>query len=139
MKEGFKVKKDQKVKVLTESLKGEKGLIVSAIVNELKAEKIGQYSLLKANLKDDAGTKNLIEVLDMAVQGKSKDDALKTLQDTVKQTGFRSANSLVNYTYQLKEDSRLNLLTILQETKGSALLKKAVNSLLSDEVYEYTS
>ena len=133
------MKKDQKVKVLTESLKGEKGLIVSAIVNELKAEKIGQYSLLKANLKDATGTKNLTTVLDLSVQGKGKDDALKEVQDTIKLTGFRSANSLVNYVYQLKEDSRLNLLTILQEDQGSALLKKAVNSLLDDAVYEYTS
>ena len=133
------MKKDQKVKVLTESLKGEKGLIVSAIVNELKAEKIGQYSLLKANLKDVAGTNNLTTVLDLSVQGKGKDDALKEVQDTIKLTGFRSANSLVNYVYQLKEDSRLNLLTILQEDQGSALLKKAVNSLLDDSVYEYTS
>ena len=129
------MKKADKEKVLANSLKGEKGLIKAVLLTELTGQKIGQYNVLQHNTKTADLAKGLIKVIDLAVNGTEKDEALKAVQAEIKGSGFASAESVINYTYQLKEGSLINLQSVFAEKNGIELVQKSVADLLNNYVY----
>ena len=131
------MKREQKLKVVKGALSGVTGIfkgVFSSIIADLK---IGQLVLLDRVLQDKTAIKDLQKVLTAIDEGKDQEQITADLQDKIKGTGFKSANSLINFSLQLKEDQAMNLHGSLQEEGSLKDLHKAIAYLLDN--YEYTT
>jgi len=131
------MKREQKLKVVKGALSEVKGIfkgVFSSIIADLK---IGQLVLLDRVLQDKTAIKDLQKVFTAIDEGKTHEQITADLQDKIKGTGFKSANSLINFGLQLKEDQAMNLQGSLEEEGSLKDLHKAIAYLLDH--YEYTT
>ena len=123
--------KDWKIEILNKLFAEVQGMGKVIAINLLSSVGIGQLVLIDKVVADSKATKNLLSV----IQAVNSEADFSDLEKSIKGKGFTQATSLINFTVQLKPDSRLMLESLLADDEGKKLLQKGTSALLDNYLY----
>ncbi len=124
--------KEQINKYLDE--KGAEGLLRIGITSFLSYTKIGQNLLLQTVLNEKKEGE-ILEVINQATTTKKEDYIKKIDEKVIAKKGFSAPISMINFTYQLPNEQKQVLKTLLENKEGKELLQGTINDLLKNYVY----
>lgn len=124
--------KSWKLDILSKLFADIQGMSKVVAINLLSNVGIGQLVLISKVVADAKATKNLLSVI-QAVNAQTDD--FSELEKSIKGKGFTQAESLINFTVQLKADNRLMLESLLADDEGKKLVQQGATALLDNYLY----
>lgn len=122
---------DWKVEVLTKVFAEFAGLTKVLAVNVLSTFGIGQLVLISKVVTDTKAPADLLTL----IKGINTGSELDEIGKGIKGKGFVQAESLINFSTQLKAEKVLMLEALLADKEGIKLLKIGSDALLADYLY----
>lgn len=124
--------KSWKLDILSKLFADIQGMSKVVAINLLSNVGIGQLVLISKVVADAKATKNLLSVIQVV---NTETDDFSELEKSIKGKGFTQAESLINFTVQLKADNRLMLESLLADDEGRKLVQQGATALLDNYLY----